>query len=346
MRLKAILCKGPESIVVGEIGEPKAAAHEVIVEPLYGSICGSDIAICGFHGKKYPGIDPSPDNPVVLGHEWSGVYDGRLVSAGCTLGCHGQAIYPPCPSCTIGREDQCYNRKRIGFEVQGAFSERMAFPISLLFNVPEGLDAKAASQTEPLSVAVNAVKYLGKVDGGKTVLVWGAGPIGFYVMQYAKVMGSNRIFVVDIAEYRLRMAERLGASRTFNPRKEDPVSLIKEETEGAGVDVAFECTGYAPAFNRVIEASRRMGTVVIVSIYGESLIIEHPFREMTDKGLTIKNARLGPADSVRLALKSLAEGSVKPVITHEFDMDEAERAFTVAANPDRYESVKVVIKLG
>ncbi|MGQ9639673.1 MAG: zinc-dependent alcohol dehydrogenase [Candidatus Bathyarchaeia archaeon] len=344
--MRAVLCNGPESIVIGEVPEPRVAAHEVIVEPLYGSICGSDIAICQFHGKKYPGIDPSPENPIVIGHEWSGVYDGRLVSSGCTLGCYGQAIYPPCPNCTVGREDQCYNRKRIGFEVQGAFSERIAFPLNLLFNVPEGLDAKVASQTEPLSVAVNAVKYLGEVDGGKSVLVWGAGPIGLYVMQYARVMGSTRIFVVDIADYRLRLAEKLGASRTFNPYREDPVSLIMEETGGLGVDVAFECTGYPPAFNRVLEASRRMATVVIVSIYGERLVVEHPFRDMIDKGLTIKNARLGPADSVRLALKSLADGSVKPVITHEFKMDEAEKAFRVAADPDRYESVKVVIRLG
>jgi threonine dehydrogenase-like Zn-dependent dehydrogenase len=53
---------------------------------------------------------------------------------------------------------------------------------------------------------------------------------------------------------------------------------------------------------------------------------------------------LGPADVVRLAIRNLAEGSVKPVITHEFPMEEAEEAFKVAANA-KYESVKVAIKI-
>ncbi len=343
--MKAILCNGPESIVVEEIPEPRPAPYEVVVEPLYGSICGSDIAICGFHGKKYPGIEPSPENPVVLGHEWSGLRQGRLVSAGCTLGCHGQALYPPCPSGAVGREDQCYNRKRIGFEVHGAFSQRVAFPASLIYEAPQGLDPRTASQTEPLSVAVNAVEYLGQVDGGKSFMVWGAGAIGLYAMQYAKVLGSSQVFVTDIADYRLKLAEHLGATRVFNVNRVDAVKMILEETDGFGVDVALECTGYPPAFNQVLRVSKRMGTVVIVSIYGSELLVEQPFRDMIDRGLTIKNARLGPANAVRLAIKSLAKGSVKPVITHEFRMEEAEEAFRVAADPERHESVKVAIKM-
>jgi threonine dehydrogenase-like Zn-dependent dehydrogenase len=316
-----------------------------MVEPLYGSICGSDVAICQFHGKKYPGIEPSPENPVVLGHEWSGQLQGKLVSAGCTLGCHGQAIYPPCPSCAVGREDQCYNRKRIGFETRGAFSQRIAFPASLVFQAPQGLDPRTASQTEPLSVAVNAVGCLGQVDGEKSVLVWGAGAIGLYALQYAKVLGSPRIFVTDIADYRLRMAEQLGATKVFNVNKGDAVKMILEETNGLGVDAAFECTGYPPAFNHVLRASKRMATVVIVSIYGKELVIEQPFKDMIDRGLTIRNARLGPANAVRLAIKSLANKTVKPVITHEFPIDKAEEAFRVAANPEKFESVKVAIKI-
>ena len=343
--MKALLCNGPESIIIGEIPEPKLAPHEVMIAPLYGSICGSDLAICQFHGKKYPGIEPSPENPVVLGHEWSGLLHERLVSAGCTLGCYGQAIYPPCPSCAIGREDQCYNRKRIGFETRGAFSERLAFPASSIFEAPEGLEAKEASQTEPLSVAVNAVGYLGKVDGEKSVLVWGAGAIGLYAVQYAKVLGSPQIYAVDIADYRLKMAERLGATKTLNPNNENAVRTILEETEGFGVDVALECTGYPPAFNQVIKASKRMATVVIVSIYGKELVIDQPFRDMIDKGLTIKNARLGPANAVRLAMRSLAKGSAKSVITHEFPIEKAEQAFKVAANPEKYEAVKVAIRI-
>jgi threonine dehydrogenase-like Zn-dependent dehydrogenase len=343
--LKALLCNGPESIIIGEIPEPKLAPHEVMIAPLYGSICGSDLAICQFHGKKYPGIEPSPEKPVVLGHEWSGRLQERLVSAGCTLGCYGQALHPPCPSCAIGREDQCYNRKRIGFEIQGAFSERLAFPASSIFEAPKGLEAKEASQTEPLSVAVNAVGYLGRVDGEKSVLVWGVGAIGLYAVQYAKVLGSPQIYAVDIADYRLKMAERLGATKTLNPNTEDAVRTILEETEGFGVDVGLECTGYPPAFNQVLKASKRMATVVIVSIYGKELVIDHPFGDMIDKGLIIKNARLGPANAVRLAMSSLARGSVKSVITHEFPIEKAEEAFKVAANPEKYESVKVAVRI-
>ncbi len=343
--MRAILCDGPESIIVKDIQEISPKLNEILIEPVYGSICGSDIAIAQFHGKRYPGIDPTEESPVILGHEWSGLNNGKLVSSGCTLGCYSMEINPPCPSCSIGRDDQCNNRKRIGFELPGAFREKMPFPRVLAYEVPDGLSAKDASQTEPLSVSINAVSMLGKVDGEKDVLVYGSGAIGLYALQYAKVMGARKVFAVDIADFRLDFAKKLGADRVINPNNEDVVNAIMEETEGKGVEVALECTGYPPAFNQTLKATTKMGTVVILSIYGSELKIEEPFKDMTNKGLIIKNARLSPENSVRKAISCLSNRTVKSVITHEFDIDEAKEAFEVASNPDEYEAIKVVIKI-
>ncbi|MCX6660301.1 MAG: hypothetical protein NTX81_07985 [Candidatus Bathyarchaeota archaeon] len=94
--MKAIWGHYRESIIIGEVPDPKPVQNEVMIAPSYGSICGSDITICQFHGKKYPGIEPTRERPVVLGHEWSRQLHGRTVSAGCTLGCHGQGSCPPC----------------------------------------------------------------------------------------------------------------------------------------------------------------------------------------------------------------------------------------------------------
>ena len=343
--MKAILCDGPESIIVKDIEESKPKRHEIIVEPMYGSICGSDIAIAQFHGKNYPGIKPSKENPVIMGHEWSGMVGDQLVSSGCNMACYAQAIYPPCSSCIIGRDDQCSYRKRIGFEFPGAFREKMPFPEVSTYKIPDGLNAKDASQTEPVSVSISAVSMLGEVDGEKSVLVYGAGAIGLYALQYAKVMGATNIFAADIADFRLDLAKRLGANRIINANKEDPVQVIMEETDGKGVEVALECTGYPPAFNQALKATARMGTVVIVSIYGGELKIEQPFKDMTDRGLTIKNARLSPRNAVRKAISCLSDKSVKSVVTHEFKMEEAKKAFETAVNPGKYHSIKVVIKI-
>jgi threonine dehydrogenase-like Zn-dependent dehydrogenase len=344
--MKAILCDGRESIVIGDIEESKPKKHEIIVEPLYGSICGSDIAIAQFHGKSYPGVQPSKENPVILGHEWSGMSGDQLVSSGCNMPCLAQTIYPPCPNCSMGRDDQCFNRGRIGFEFPGAFKEKMPFPAVQVYKVPDGLSAKDASQTEPASVSISAVSMLGEVDGEKDVLIYGAGAIGLYALQYAKVMGANSIFAIDIADFRLDLAKKLGADRVINPKKEDPVQVILDETDGRGVGVALECTGYPPAFNQALKATVRMGTVVIVSIYGGELKIEQPFKDMTDRGLIIKNARLSPGNAVRKAISCLADKSIKSVITHEFKMEEAKKAFEVAANPAENNSIKVVIRIG
>ncbi len=340
------MCVGPESIIVKDIDEPKPKMHEIVVEPMYGSICGSDLAIAQFHGKSYPGVQPSKENPVLLGHEWSGMAGDQLVSSGCVMACHAQAIYPPCPSCSMGRDDQCFYRNRIGFEFLGAFREKMPFPAVLAYKVPDELDAKGASQTEPVSVSISAVSMLGEVDGEKNVLVYGVGAIGLYALQYTKVMGANNIFAVDIADFRLDLAKKLGANKVINANKEDPVQVVMEETDGRGVEIALECTGYSPAFNQALKATARMGTVVIVSIYGGELKIEQPFKDMTDKGLIIKNARLSPGNAVRKAISCLADKSIKPVITHEFKMEEARKAFEVAANPTEHRSIKVVIKIG
>jgi threonine dehydrogenase-like Zn-dependent dehydrogenase len=343
--MKAIVCDGPESILIDEVDERKPKIHEKIVEPIYGSICGSDIAIAQFHGKKYPGVNPTKENPIILGHEWSGMFNGKLVSSGANIACHGLARFPACKNCTIGRDDQCYDRNRIGFEMPGAFVERMPFPESSIYYAPNGLSAKDACQTEPVSVSVGAVSLLGEVNGEKNVLVYGVGAIGLYALQYSKVMGANNVFAVDISDFRLDLAKKLGADRIINAKNENPVDVILDETNNNGVEVALECTGCPPAFNQTLKSTARLGTVVIVSIYGKELTIDAPFKDMTDKGLTIKNARLSPGNSVRTAISCLADKSIKSVITHEFEMKKAADAFKVAANPEEHKAIKVVIKL-
>ena len=73
----------------------------------------------------------------------------------------------------------------------------------------------AAALAEPLAVSLHAVARAGDI-GGKSVIVFGAGPIGLLTMLAARLQGCGEVTVVDIAAAPLAFASRLGADQTID----------------------------------------------------------------------------------------------------------------------------------
>jgi len=112
---------------------------------------------------------------------------------------------------------------------------------------------------EPLSVGIWACKKAG-VTAGDHVLVTGAGPIGLLAMQVAFAQGATEFTLTDVADERLEIGKRLGATRALNVA-EEPL-----EESGIEADVLIECSGNERALGDGIRRVRPAGVAVVVGM--------------------------------------------------------------------------------
>lgn len=173
------------------------------------------------------------------------------------------------------------------------------------------MDLRTAAVTEPLSVALHAVRRAGDVRG-RHVLVTGAGPIGALVVAVAHHLGAARISVSDLARTALDVATAVGA---------DDVHLAGELPDDlADVDVVVEASGSAPGLATALERVRRGGTVVQLGLlppgttpFPGNLLVT---REIELRGAFRFDHELDDA------LRLLADGlPVAPVVTHVVGVD-------------------------
>jgi threonine dehydrogenase-like Zn-dependent dehydrogenase len=85
-----------------------------------------------------------------------------------------------------------------------------------------------------------------------------------FILQGARLRGAAKVIAVDIDEFRLDTAKKLGADALVNPLKSDLKDRILELTEGQGVHVAWEAVGYAKTFADAVSVTKLGGHVVAV----------------------------------------------------------------------------------
>jgi L-iditol 2-dehydrogenase len=162
----------------------------------------------------------------------------------------------------------CDRREVIGvstplFRRMGAFAEYVTVPSRIAYALPESMPFPHAALIEAASVAVHGAS-LTPIEHGVTAVVVGAGMIGLLTLQAVREAGAERVFVVDVDDTRLELARSLGATLTFNSKKQDVVAEIQKRTEGRGADVALECVGITDAIALAVESVRKGGAVTLV----------------------------------------------------------------------------------
>ena len=207
---------------------PQPGPEEVLVAVKACGICGSDVhGMDGSTGRRRP--------PIIMGHEAAGVIAavgasardwavGDRVTFDSTIYC-GQ-----CDFCRRGEINLCDHRRVLGvsceaYRQQGAFAEFVAVPQHILYRLPDGLSFEQAALVEPFSIALHALRRA-PVRLNDTVAVVGAGMIGLALVQALRLAGCGRLMVVDMADDRLALARKLGATDAINPaggcRRRDP----------------------------------------------------------------------------------------------------------------------------
>jgi threonine dehydrogenase-like Zn-dependent dehydrogenase len=259
-KMKAAIVRQGD-ILVEDVPKPKAGPGEVVIEVKYCGVCGSDV-----HRFAAGGFSDG----AILGHEPYGVV--AEVGEGVTEWRGGQRVvviaYDPCRQCRWcqqGEYQLCLNKYWIGLGTNpGAFAEYAKAYSTMLLRVPDQVSDRAAALTEPLAVALHAVRTA-HINLGDTAVVIGAGPIGLFVTQCLRVAGARAVGVIEVAPGRAELAARLGADKVFTPSSDDLVAEVVRSL-GAEPDLVFECAGAVQTLQDAAELVRPHGKIMLVGV--------------------------------------------------------------------------------
>lgn len=296
---------------------PIPGPGETLVRVTSVGLCGSDL-----HWYGQAGIgDARLDRPLVMGHEFAGVTEtGQRVAVDPAVPCGA------CDLCQAGHPNMCRTLRFAGHGTEdGALRDEVAWPARCLVPLPDSLSDADGALLEPLGVAIHAVD-LGHIRAGRTVGVFGCGPIGLLVLQVARAAGATDLFVTEPLPHRLAAARAWGA-QVWTPGRE--------------VDVAFECAGENAAVQDAVAAARPGGRVVLVGIPDDDRTW-FTASAARRKGLTLALARR-MKDAYGRALRLVETGrvDVRALVTHRFSLDQAPAAFAAA---QRRDGLKVIVE--
>lgn len=325
-----------------DVATPKAG--EVLVAVGAGGICGSDLHY--YHHGGFGVIRVR--EPIILGHEVAGIVKALGVSVSNVKVGDKVALNPSlacgdCRYCKQGLHHHCLDMLFFGSamrlpHVQGAFREFMVVKAKQCIPLANNVSLAEGACAEPLAVCTHARNQAGDLHG-KNVLVTGAGPIGALCVALAKQAGAANIIVTDIQDATLEIAKQMGASETINAAK-NPDAMEKYAQNKGHFDVAFECSGVAPALKTALECVRPQGTIVQVGIGGDTNI---PLNVLVGKEIDLKGSfRFDGEYAEAVDLINAGEIDVKPIITAKYPLENAVAAFDAAG--DRSKSVKVIIE--
>lgn len=288
--MHALKLLGPGDAAVVEVDEPHLRPGTVKIDVAFAAICGSDLSIYQYGGLpagyRHPILDE--EGPFTLGHEFSGRV--REVGSGVDGVAVGDlvAVRPnvwdgTCFSCLRGESNLCMNGGFIGLQGGGGgFSDVIVVPAGNVFVLPASFTPQMGAMVESTAVAWHAAR-LGGVTAGSTVLVLGAGPVGLAIVMVSLAMGATRVIVSELSELRKDLARSLGAD-VVDPRETDVSERLRELTDGAGADVAFEASGAgAVTLTAAIDGVRSGGTTVLVATAHERVPIDTNVLMQTQK---------------------------------------------------------------
>jgi L-idonate 5-dehydrogenase len=320
---------------------PEVGAGQVLIRLGAGGICGSDLHYY-YEGRNGSFVIREP---LIPGHEASGVV--AKVGSGVTRVKPGDqiAVSPShacgqCDYCREGREQLCRNMRFLGSaslfpHAQGMFCEYFVMGERQCYPVATDVSLGEIAFAEPLAVALHAVNR-GPELLGKSVLITGAGTIGCLTVIAARLAGAKHVAVSDILDRPLATAKQVGADRTIRADREADLLAAPQ------YDVAFEVSGSFAALKACVAAAKRGGTIVQVGTIPHEPM---PFvvNEIMAKELDLKGAfRWGIEFDWAVDYLSSRRVDVKPLLSGQFPLQEAVKAFDLAKDKTKSTKVQVV----
>jgi len=258
---------------------PKIKSNEILVKVEAASICGTDVHIWEWNKWAQNRIKRLP---IIFGHEVAGKVieiggDVSKVQVGDKVSAETHIVDGTCYQCRTNRMHVCRNMEILGVDRDGVFAEQFALPERNAWKNDPRLDPAVASVQEPLGNAVQAVLPKDYADDivGRNAAVLGAGPIGLMSIAVLKQLGAAKVFATagGFNKIRMELAKKLGADMVLSAREEGEnlVKIIRDATDGNGVDVALEMSGDPNAVRQAFEMLTPGGRVSLLGILGKPM---------------------------------------------------------------------------
>jgi glutathione-independent formaldehyde dehydrogenase len=360
--VKAVVFQGPFKLAVEEVEDARIEQPgDAVIRITTANICGSDL-------HPYEGRVPL-EAGMVLGHENMGIVEevgpgvnrvkvGDRVSVPFNLACG------TCRNCTDGWTSAClranpsgqpgagYGYPQMG-PYRGGQAEYLRVPWAdfNLLELPPGTEHERdfTLLSDIFPTGYHGTELAG-VEPGRTVAIFGAGPVGLMAALSASVRGAAQTFVVDFQPDRLALAEKMGAT-PVNLAQVDAAEAIMDATSGFGVDCGVEAVGYQahdPAgqehpglvLDALVQVVRATGKIGVVGVYepsDEGAATEDAKHGRYDfdygtaftKGITIGSGQCPVMRYNRWLRDLIIHGQATPsqIISHELPLDDAVRGY-------------------
>lgn len=334
--MKSAIYLGKKAIGIADVPLPEVGANDVLIQNLYSSICGTDVAVYS-HG---PGTGHKVDIGGEIGHETI----SRIVKVGSNISEFkvGQRVYPyP----RFAKDDT----KRTG--TIGGFSEYILIPNAKLnhslYFLPDSITDKTACLIEPFTVGTRAARRSQPI-AGETAVIFGCGTIGLAAAIALKWFGLEKVLLCDISDFRLSKAVSLGFD-VCNTGTEDFVEKSKKlygtapslNGKTADIDIFLDAAGA----ESILESFMKQGKIGsrFVSVAVNNAMRQLDLLHMTYAQKSIIGSGGYMPEDVREVLNIMDSGKfdIESIITQEFPLSALSEAIQTAA--DAQHSFNVVI---
>lgn len=325
-KMQAAVLHAPGQISVDSVEKPTISDKgQVLISVAACGVCGSDIDRMLNKGTY--------KMPLICGHEFSGYV--VEVSDDVTSPSVGDLVTVPplipcfkCDLCKQGQFSLCEDYDYFGSRRNGAYAELVVSPASNVIVVPKSLDPRAAAMIDPCAIAIHALRRT-SIKKGSKVAVIGAGPIGLFAIQWAKLLGASEILAVDLSEEKIKQAIIAGATLTATSEKD---ALLHS---GNGYEVVFESAGVPSSINLTVSLVAARGDAVFVGIPNKAVEFSSENyarflrQEINLHGAWNSFSNPWPGEEWFDSIKMLAEGKLKWefMITHELALNDLPEMF-------------------
>lgn len=302
--MRTAVLYGPHDFRIENVPSPLIGDDECLIKVRACGVCHSEIHQWDV---KIPGLE----YPRSIGHEVS----GEIIKTGCKV-----------------RNFKAGDRVAVWADGKG-YSEEISAKEERLCIISPDIPFELAL-SEPISCTTNGV-FKSNIQLNDSIALVGVGFMGLILVQELKLYNPKQIIAIDFRDEMLSLASQLGADVVINPAKEDPTAIIKKLTNNKGVDICFEVAGVQSSINLAAELTRMEGKLVIFGYhpgpreikdlgYWNWMAFDIVNAHFRDMGKILNGARIG------MDLLNSKKINMAPLITHEFRLDEIEKAFCTA----------------
>jgi propanol-preferring alcohol dehydrogenase len=307
-----------------EVATPRLGPHEALVRVRNVGVCGTDLKIRA--GRM--GLDVLP---LIMGHEVAGEVaevgsEVRGFAPGDRATINFYVTCGRCQFCREGRETLCHEVRQHGFSLDGGFAEYVKTPGVNLCKVPDQVPLeRACILADAVATSYHAVTKRAHIRPGKTVALVGVGGVGLHALQMAKLAGGW-VIAVDVNEARLELARKLGADAVVDARQGPFHQMIRQLTDGLGVDVILEFVANAETLPSSYRSLKRAGRLVFVGYVPEVPMSVMP-HELVRNEWEIIGCRATTKQELQETMDLVAQGRIQPIVDRVFPLEEVELAF-------------------